>query len=109
MIAVESASVPSQSKTSSRNCRGAETLSIAGLRFIEARDEAREIWRQRRLDGQQPLVAPVRQGQTPPAAGKPPSPLFCPRPRSRQGAPPCGPPPRETPTREGHAGLGRAP
>src|SRR3989454_12717717 len=81
MIAVESASVPSQSKTSSRNWRGVEGLSIADARlhFVKASDESREIGRQRRLDGQQSFFGRMRQRQSPRVQEHPPQTLFCER------------------------------
>src|SRR5207253_10558730 len=78
MIAVESASVPSQSKTSSRNSRGMESLSIADARlhFVKASDESREIRRQRRLDGQHSIFGRMRQRQSPGVQEHPLQALF---------------------------------
>src|SRR5439155_16228587 len=84
MIAVESASVPSQSKTSNRNRRGVGSLSIAiaiaVLRFVKARDEFREIRRQWRLDGQHSFFSRMRQRQSPGVQEHPLQALFRERP-----------------------------
>src|SRR6185369_3310339 len=51
MIAVESASVPSQSKTTKRYRRGPRSIGSGTRESIEARDVRSELRRKRRLDG----------------------------------------------------------
>src|SRR5690242_14875238 len=67
MIAVESASVPSQSKTSSRNRRaGAGPASgIAAVSGLERGNEARQILRQRRLEVEAARPYRMRHAEAP--------------------------------------------
>src|SRR5439155_5920955 len=67
MMVVESASVPSQSNTSSRKRRGADGLSrgIAFLGRVQPFDERREVARQRRLELELPRLRRMRQREAP--------------------------------------------
>ena len=109
MIAVESASVPSQSKTTNRNRRGATGGRRQPSRGIEARDERREVRRQRRLDDDLAAVDRMREADAVRVQEHPLQPLPRERLVPREIAVLVVAGERKAEVREVHADLVRAP